>query len=124
MKGIAEQDISEWDFIMDVNLKGVMLCLKSQLKVISEGGAIVNAASIAGLQGRPNNAAYAASKHGVIGLTRSAAKEVGTRGVRVNCVCPYVRFLLCVVSCLSSCSACISSLPLCTSLDHFSICER
>lgn len=74
--------------VVNVNLKGVMLCLKSQLKVISDGGSIVNAASIAGLQGRPNNAAYSASKHGVIGLTRSAAKEVGNRGIRVNCIAP------------------------------------
>ncbi|KAH7132637.1 3-oxoacyl-reductase [Dendryphion nanum] len=88
LKPLTEQDIPEWDFILDVNLKGVMLCLKHQLRSIVPGGAIVNASSIAGVQGRPMNAAYAASKHGVIGLTRSAAKEVGESGTRVNCICP------------------------------------
>ncbi|KAJ4376227.1 hypothetical protein N0V83_001510 [Neocucurbitaria cava] len=88
LRGIDQQDVAEWDFILNVNLKGVMLCLKHQLRAMSNGAAIVNASSIAGLQGQPNNAAYTASKHGVIGLTRSAAKEVGKRGIRVNAVCP------------------------------------
>ncbi|KAF1972482.1 3-oxoacyl-reductase [Bimuria novae-zelandiae CBS 107.79] len=88
IKTLAEQDFSEWDFIMDVNLKGVAHCMKYELLHMAGPGAIVNASSIAGLQGRPKNAAYAASKHGVVGLTRSVAKEVGGRGVRVNAVCP------------------------------------
>jgi len=51
-------------------------------------GSIINASSIAGLMGFPKNAAYTAAKHGVIGITKSAAKEVGDRGIRVNCVAP------------------------------------
>jgi NAD(P)-dependent dehydrogenase (short-subunit alcohol dehydrogenase family) len=90
ISSIEEMDMSEWDFIMNINLKGVMLCLKYELRVMKEGASIVNASSIAGLRGMQRNAAYTASKHGVIGLTRSAAKEVGGRGVRVNAICPYV----------------------------------
>lgn len=86
--GIAEMDEDEWDFVIGVNLTGVMHCMREQMKVIANGGSIVNAASIAGVTGRPNNGAYAASKHGVIGLTRSAAKEIGGKGVRVNSIAP------------------------------------
>ncbi|KAF2822170.1 3-oxoacyl-reductase, partial [Ophiobolus disseminans] len=86
--GVAELDVGEWDFIFDVNLKGVMLCMKYELGYMGKGGSIVNASSVAGVMGQANNAAYAASKHGVIGLTRSVAKEVGHRGVRVNAICP------------------------------------
>ncbi|KAF2713315.1 ABA4 protein [Pleomassaria siparia CBS 279.74] len=86
--GIAEMEVEEWDFVIGVNLTGVMHCMRAQMRVIADGGSIVNASSIAGLIGRPNNAAYAASKHGVIGLTKSAAKEIGVRGVRVNSFAP------------------------------------
>ncbi|CAO2648202.1 Nn.00g074690.m01.CDS01 [Neocucurbitaria sp. VM-36] len=86
--GIAELEAEEWNFIIGVNLTGVMHCMRAQMRAISDGGSIVNASSIAGLTGRPNNAAYAASKHGVIGLTKSAAKEIGARGVRVNSFAP------------------------------------
>lgn len=85
---VQEQDLQDWDFVVGVNLTGVMHCLRAQLRSIADGGSIVNASSIAGLMGRDKNASYTASKHGVLGLSRSAAKEVGGRGVRVNSICP------------------------------------
>jgi NAD(P)-dependent dehydrogenase (short-subunit alcohol dehydrogenase family) len=85
---LEHQDLDEWKFLIDVNLTGIMHCLKAELSALADGGSIVNAASIASLQGRAKNGAYAASKHGVLGLTRSAAKEVGVRGIRVTCFCP------------------------------------
>ncbi|KAM0277424.1 hypothetical protein ACHAQH_005786 [Verticillium albo-atrum] len=88
VKPLSEQDLEEWDFVQGVNFTGVMHCLRAQLKTIDNGGSIVNASSIGGITGRANNAAYAASKHAVVGLTRSAAKEVGARQVRVNAICP------------------------------------
>ncbi|KAB5539474.1 3-oxoacyl-reductase [Coniochaeta sp. 2T2.1] len=72
---LAEQDVDEWNFIIGVNLTGVMHCLKSQLGRVTDNGSIVCASSIAGLQGRAKNGAYAASKHGVLGLTRSAGRS-------------------------------------------------
>lgn len=85
---VAEQDEDDWNFVVGVNLTGLMHCLRAQIRHIEHGGSIVNAASIAGQIGRPMSAAYAASKHGVIGLTRSAAKECGKHHTRVNSVAP------------------------------------
>ena len=89
---ITDCDESVFDRIMSVNVKGTWLCLKHQLKQMEaqRGGAIVNAASIAGLKGAPLMAAYAASKHAVVGLTRSTAAEFAKRNIRVNVVCPGV----------------------------------
>lgn len=87
---IEQMDLKDWEWTMGINSTGVLHCLKAQLQKIADNGSVVNASSIAGVQGREKNGAYTASKHAVIGLTRSAAKEVGERGVRVNAICPYV----------------------------------
>ncbi|KIX96154.1 uncharacterized protein Z520_07932 [Fonsecaea multimorphosa CBS 102226] len=77
-----------WDFIMKVNLTGLFYCLRAELRAMDRGGSILNVASLAGVMGRPGIGAYSTSKHGVVGLTRTAAKEVGERGIRVNALCP------------------------------------
>jgi len=79
-----------WDRIVDTNLKGVFLCMKYELReMLRRGsGAIVNIASNFGVVGSPQMPAYSASKHGVVGLSKTAAIEVAARGIRVNAVCP------------------------------------
>jgi NAD(P)-dependent dehydrogenase (short-subunit alcohol dehydrogenase family) len=87
--GLAEQDLEEWAFVMGVNCTGVMHCLRAQLKVMADNGSVVNASSLAGKIGHETVGAYSASKHAVLGLTRTAAKEVGPgRAIRVNAICP------------------------------------
>jgi NAD(P)-dependent dehydrogenase (short-subunit alcohol dehydrogenase family) len=85
---VEDLNNEDWHFVLDVNLHGVMYCMRAQLQNMNNKGSVVNAASICGVIGFPRNAAYTASKHAVIGLSRTAAKEVGDREIRVNCIAP------------------------------------
>lgn len=88
---LADLDTADFDRLVAVNLRSVFLCLKHQLRRMLAhglGGAIVNFASTNGLRPQPRQGAYTATKHGVIGLTRTAAIEYASRGIRINAVAP------------------------------------
>ncbi len=89
-ESLADADEETWDRIIATNLKGVFLCMKHEVRaMLAQGhGVIVNMASVAGLFAEPGCYAYVASKHGILGLTKTAAFDHAKDGIRINAVCP------------------------------------
>lgn len=85
---LRDQSEEEWDFVLNINAKGVFNCMREELRVMTSGAVIVNAASVLGLVGAPTSSIYCASKHAVVGLTRATAKEEGKNNIRINAVAP------------------------------------
>lgn len=85
---LSQLSNEEWDFVTSTNLTAVLYYMRAQIKALGQGGCIVNASSAMGLEGDQKTFAYSATKHAVIGLNKSAAGEIGTRGIRINSVAP------------------------------------
>ncbi|KAK3172400.1 hypothetical protein OEA41_005721 [Lepraria neglecta] len=85
---LSQLSNEEGDFVTSTNLTAIFYCMRAQINALSQGGCIVNASSATGLERRLKNSAYLATKNAVIDLSKSAAGEVGARGIRINCVAP------------------------------------
>lgn len=89
-KTVADALDEDWDFIMNINGRGVFYCMRAELNNMKDGGSIVNVSSVAGIRGIANTSIYVASKHAVAGMTKSAARENGHRHIRINAIAPGV----------------------------------